>query len=82
MDDSGSPLYNEGFPYYKHRQSDVYMWWMWHGAVGHWVVNDSPGMHGDDRLTSAFGGFGCPQACVKTSNFHAVGRDLSILLDF
>ena len=50
MDSDGEPLLNDGFPYYKHRQSDTYMWWMWHGEVGHWVVNDTPGSHGADRL--------------------------------
>ena len=37
------------------------MWWMWHGAVGHWVINESPGSHGGDRMKSSFGDFGCPQ---------------------
>ena len=37
------------------------MWWMWHGPEGHWVVNDSPGAHGADRIKSTFGDFACPQ---------------------
>ena len=37
------------------------MWWMFHGENGHWVVNDTPGSHGTDRMSSAMGGFACPQ---------------------
>ena len=33
---------------------------MWHGDVGHWVVNDTPGMHGNDRFSSVMGDFVCP----------------------
>lgn len=25
------------------------MWWMWHGKTGHWVINATPGNHGDDQ---------------------------------
>ena len=28
---------NEEYPVY--RVGDIAMWWMWHGPVGHWVVN-------------------------------------------
>ena len=38
----------------------MYMWWMWHGNVGHWVVNDTPGAHGDDQIKSVMGDFKCP----------------------
>ena len=38
------------------------MWWMWHADVGHWVVNKTPGKHGDDRMKSKFGDFGCPES--------------------
>ena len=24
-------------------ENGLSMWWMWHGPVGHWVVNQSPG---------------------------------------
>ena len=61
MDIDGNVLFNEGYPYFEQRGSENYMWWMWHGVVGHWVVNDSPGLHGDDRVKSAFGDFECPQ---------------------
>ena len=36
------------------------MWWMWHGAVGHWVVNQTPGMHGNDVIKSTFDDVVCP----------------------
>ena len=37
------------------------MWWMWHGDVGHWVINQTPGIHGGDRMKSIHGDFSCPQ---------------------
>jgi hypothetical protein len=33
---------------------------MWHGPTGHWVINDTPGQHGDDRMMSVLGDFQCP----------------------
>ena len=33
---------------------------MWHGPTGHWVINDTPGQHGDDRMMSVLGDFKCP----------------------
>ena len=33
---------------------------MWHGDVGHWVLNETPGKHGNDRLKSKMGDFECP----------------------
>ena len=36
---------NEGFPYYQQEGSNLVMWWMWHGDVGHWVVNVTPGIY-------------------------------------
>ena len=56
---------NDGYPYYKLRGQEIYMWWMWHGPVGHWVTNDTPGAHGNDRLTSSMGDFECPQEAFK-----------------
>ena len=53
---------NHEKPYYKQRGSTYYLWWMWHGNFGHWVLNQSPGEHGGDRMKSEFGDFGCPQA--------------------
>ena len=38
----------------------VTMWWMWHGSVGHWVVNQTPGMHGGDIIKSSFADVVCP----------------------
>ena len=49
-----------GYPYYKQRESDNFMWWMWHGDVGHWVINKTPGAHGGDRFKTIFGDFECP----------------------
>ena len=36
------------------------MWWMWHGEIGHWVVNRSPGSHSDDLAKSEFDDFALP----------------------
>ena len=36
------------------------MWWMWHGEIGHWVVNRSPGKHSDDFAKSEFDDFALP----------------------
>ena len=36
---------NEGFPYYQQEGGNLVMWWMWHGDVGHWVVNVTPGIY-------------------------------------
>ena len=30
--------HNEEYPVYSNTDGN-YMWWMWHGPVGHWVVN-------------------------------------------
>lgn len=60
VDAQGNYLTNAGYPYYKQRGSNMYMWWMWHGNVGHWVVNDTPGAHGDDQIKSVMGDFKCP----------------------
>ena len=60
--ENGSIMTNDGFPYYKHTASSTFMWFMYHGSVGHWVVNQSPGRHGNDRFMSGFGDFSCPQA--------------------
>ena len=64
MNSDGEVQFNDGYPYYKQRGSENFMWWMWHGTVGHWVVNDSPGIHGADLVKSVFGPFECPQ--IKT----------------
>ena len=29
---------NEEYPIYSNTDGN-FMWWMWHGKVGHWVVN-------------------------------------------
>ena len=61
MSTTGTVNTNEGYPFYKQKNSDNYMWWMWHGSVGHWVVNKTPGSHGGDRVKSVFDEFKCPQ---------------------
>ena len=43
MDGNGNVLQNAEKPYYKRTGGDDYMWWMWHGDNGHWVVNQTPG---------------------------------------
>ena len=30
--------FNEEYPVYADTNGN-FMWWMWHGAVGHWVIN-------------------------------------------
>ena len=30
---------NEGYPVYENAADGQFMWWMWHGATGHWVIN-------------------------------------------
>ena len=32
-------LVNEGYPVYENAADSQFMWWMWHGAEGHWVIN-------------------------------------------
>ena len=29
---------------------EYFLWWMWHGPVGHWVINKTPGHHGGDII--------------------------------
>ena len=36
------------------------MWWMWHGPEGHWVINETPGFHGNDIIKSTFEDVLCP----------------------
>ena len=43
MDGNGNVLQNQQKPYYKRVGGDDFMWWMWHGNTGHWVVNKTPG---------------------------------------
>ena len=78
MTSDGTVQTNADYPYYKHRGSDMYLWWMWHGDVGHWVVNPTPGVHGEDRMTSAFGDFECPQAKTEWEG-AASGQSFSIV---
>merc|ERR1719370_1686610 len=33
---------------------------MWHGEVGHWVINDTPGEHGNDLVMSELDDFALP----------------------
>jgi len=38
---------NEEYPIYQSNEnSSMLMWWMWHGSIGHWVMNSTPGKHG------------------------------------
>ena len=62
MSDEGEILTNADIPYYKQRSdSGLILWWMWHGNVGHWVLNCTPGQHGSDILKSDLGDFACPE---------------------
>ena len=49
---------------------------MWHGHVGHWIINDTPGDHGNDRAKSVFGEYMCPpdilQWEVKSNGNYAL----------
>ncbi|CBY19984.1 unnamed protein product [Oikopleura dioica] len=62
MEDNGVPSVLNGKFYYRHIRfaRDLYVWWMWHGPTGHWVINDTPGQHGDDRMMSVLADFQCP----------------------
>ena len=45
--------FNDGAPVFEAvgtdpSQDPVTLWWMWHGDIGHWVVNRTPGAHGSD----------------------------------
>ena len=43
---------NELWPVFESVQDEetISMWWMWHGPVGHWVINQTPGAHGNDII--------------------------------
>ena len=43
---------NEEYHVYQTQRNGetIYMWWMWHDSVGHWVINKTPGQHGHDIL--------------------------------
>ena len=56
---------NEGYPVYT--SGDLFMWWMWHGPEGHWVVNKTPGAHGGDVVKSEFDLDMCPD---KVANWQ------------
>merc|ERR1712176_687437 len=55
---------NEGYPVYENAADSQFMWWMWHDAVGHWVINGTPGAHGADVLKSTFALDTCPDAAA------------------
>ena len=54
---------NEGYPVYAN--GDRFMWWMWHGDEGHWVVNKTPGAHGGDLYKSKFALDMCPDKVAE-----------------
>ena len=66
------------------------MWWMWHGKVGHWVINKTPGKHLNDRVKSAFADFACPYeqkaweglASIHDFEVMAAPRKFTIFLIF
>ena len=62
-DDDMKPIENDGFPCYEHKENKgLYMWWMYHGdKTGHWVINETPGNHGNDRMMGNVEEFYCPQ---------------------
>jgi len=43
MKSDGTLETNHNKPYYQQRGSNYFIWWMWHGNVGHWVVNQTFG---------------------------------------
>ena len=81
---------NHKFPYYKLEGSDTFMWWMWHGKVGHWVINKTPGKHLNDRVKSVFADFACPYeqkaweglASIHDFEVMAAPRKFTIFLIF
>jgi len=59
--------FNAEYPIYQSStNSSIKLWWMWHGAFGHWVVNPTPGEHHQisgvpqDQLQSMMALDGCP----------------------
>ena len=36
--------FNEEYPVYEtsYEGGSLFMWWMWHDNVGHWVINTTP----------------------------------------
>ena len=54
------------------------MWWMWHGDVGHWVINKTPGTHGEDRFWTVFDDFGCPETKSWDSNPSLTGTSITV----
>ena len=40
-----SDLVNEQYPVYEAEINGKtrFLWWMWHGPDGHWVLNETPG---------------------------------------
>jgi len=69
VDGSQQALTNDNYPYYQHSDGETFMWWMWHGDVGHWVVNKTPGTHGGDIIKSTFADFACPQDIAQWNEF-------------
>ena len=63
---------------------------MWHGKVGHWVINKTPGKHLNDRVKSTFADFACPYeqkaweglAAIHDFEVMAAPRKFTIFLIF
>ena len=58
-EDLFTKMMNDEYPMYTNTLG-LYMWWMWHGEVGHWVINDTPGEHGNDLVMSELDDFALP----------------------
>ena len=45
MSAGGVPNLIYGSPYYHNTEGgkNHFLHWMWHGPVGHWIINDTPG---------------------------------------
>ena len=53
----------------------VSMWWMWHGPEGHWVINETPGSHGNDIVKSTFDNVQCPNDVISWED-QALGCEI------
>ena len=62
-------LHNAGVPTYKNTETNLSLWWMYHGEPnGHWVINETPGSHGNDIAASSIHSFVCPNNPVFLNN--------------
>jgi|AACY02.7.fsa_nt_gi hypothetical protein len=85
-DKNGTPKVNDDVPYYeidvKWSESSYkkfFMWWMKRdGETGYWVINETPGKHGDDQMSTMLGEFACPYGKPWTTQKATLNLEWSI----